>query len=300
MVNEPGLSPALRGAVDLSGLVRKSQAPAQPPASSAGVVRDVDDASIGALIELSKTVPVILEIYGGQLSPQLGALIESYGGAFVLGTVRGEQAPELLKALNVEGIPTVFAVLGGQPVPLFQGIPPEPEIRAVLDQVLGLAAKSGVVGTVSPVGPEAAEEPEEPPLPPLHQEAYDALNNDDVAGAVAAFEKALVQNPGDSDAEAGLAQVQLIHRVQGLVAERVRADAAAHPDRADHALAVADLEMAGGQVEDAVNRLLALFATVDEEGKDAVRTRLLSYFMIAGLNSEVVRTARRALTSLMF
>lgn len=300
MVNEPGFSPALYGAVDLSGLVRKSQAPVGQPSSSEGVVRAVDDTSIGALIELSKTVPVVLEIYGGQLTPQLGPLIETYDGAVVLGTVRGEQAPELLKALKVEGIPTVFAVVGGQPVPLFQGIPPEQEIKAVLDQVLSLAAKNGVTGRVSVVAPEATEEPAEPPLPPLHQEAYDALNNDDLAGAIAAFEKALVQNPSDVDAEAGLAQVQLLHRVHGLVADDVRQEAATHPDSLDSALAVADLDMSGGHLEDALNRLLALFAVVDDEGKDAVRARLVSYFMIAGNHTEVVKAARRALTSLMF
>jgi putative thioredoxin len=298
MVNEPGLSPALHGAVDLSGLVRKSQAPAGQPASSEGVVREVDDTTISALIELSKTVPVVLEIYGGQLTPQLGPLIETYDGAVVLGTVRGEQAPELIKALNVEGIPTVFAIVGGQPVPLFQGIPPEQEIKAVLDQVLSLAAKNGVTGRVATA--EVTEEPAEPPLPPLHQEAYDALNNDDVAGAIAAFEKALVQNPSDADAEAGLAQVQLIQRVQGLIPEEVRQAAAAHPDSVDSALAVADLDMTGGHVEDALNRLLALFASVDEDAKELVRTRLVSYFMIAGNHTEVVGKARRALTSLMF
>jgi putative thioredoxin len=262
-------------------------------------VREVDDASIGPLIELSKTVPVVLEIYGGELSPQLGPLIETYGGALVLGTVRGEQAPELMRALNVEGIPTVFAVVGGQPVPLFQGIPPEPEIRAVLDQILGLAAKNGVTGTVSTAAGET-EKPEEPPLPPLHQEAYDALNNDDVVGAIAAFEKALLHNPSDSDAEAGLAQVQLIQRVQSLVPDEVRTAAGAHPDRVDAALAVADLDMTGGHVEDALNRLLALFANLDVEGKEAVRTRLLSYFTIAGNQSEAVTKARKKLTSLMF
>jgi putative thioredoxin len=258
-----------------------------------------DDASIGPLIELSKTVPVVLEIYGGQLSPQLGPLIETYGGAFVLGTVRGEQAPELIKALNVEGVPSVFAVVGGQPVPLFQGIPPEPEIRAVLDQVLGLAAKNGVTGTV-PTTAGDSEEPPEPPLPPLHQEAYDALNNDDVAGAIVAFEKALLQNPSDSDAAAGLAQVQLIQRVQGLVPDEVRTAAGAHPERVDAALDVADLDMTGGHVEDALNRLLGLFASLDDEGKEVVRTRLLSYFMIVGNQSEVVTKARKTLTSLMF
>ena len=149
-MSSPLGGPALHGALDLSGLVRKHATPAPTSAPASPLVRDVDDTTIGELIELSKTVPVVLEIYGGELTPQLGALIESYAGAFVLGTVRGENAPELVQALGIQGIPTVVALVGGQPVPLFQGIPPEPEIRAVLDQVLALAAKGGVTGRVTP------------------------------------------------------------------------------------------------------------------------------------------------------
>ena len=56
----PGASMA--GAVDLSGLVRKN-APAPPaPATTQGhYVRDADDQTVGALIELSQKIPVILE-----------------------------------------------------------------------------------------------------------------------------------------------------------------------------------------------------------------------------------------------
>lgn len=300
MVNEPGLSPALHGAVDLSGLVRKNQAPTSQPPSTEGVVREVDDTTIGGLIELSKTIPVVLEIYGGQLTPQLAPLIESYQGAFVLGTVRGEQAPELIRALNVEGIPTVFAVVGGQPVPLFQGIPPEPEIRGVLGQVLELAAKSGITGRVPVTSDTESDEPTEPPLPPLHQEAYDALSANDYEGAVSAFEKALATNPADQDAEAGLAQVLLLQRVTALDADQARSAAAANPLGVPEALAVADLDMSGGHVEDALARLLALFPQVDQGGKDALRERLLSYFVIAGSTTDSVKKARAALTSLMF
>lgn len=300
MVNEPGLSPALHGAVDLSGLVRKNQAPPATPTSAEGVVREVDDTTIGGLIELSKTIPVVLEIYGGQLAPQLGSLIETYQGAFVLGTVRGEQAPELMRALNVEGIPTVFAVVGGQPVPLFQGIPPEQEIRGVLDQVLELAAKSGVTGRVSVSSGDQSDESAEPPLPPLHQEAYDALSANDYDGAVAAFEKALATNPADREAEAGLAQVLLLQRATALNADQARSAAAANPLGVSEALAVADLDMSGGHVEDALARLLALFPQVDQDGKDALRERLLSYFVIAGSTTDLVKKARATLTSLMF
>ena len=298
-MSSPLGGPALHGALDLSGLVRKHASPAPTSAPASPLVRDVDDTTIGELIELSKTVPVVLEIYGGELTPQLGPLMESYAGAFVLGTVRGENAPELVQALGIQGIPTVVALVGGQPVPLFQGIPPEPEIRAVLDQVLALAAKGGVTGRVTPA-PAGSEEPAEEPLPPLHQEAYEALSRNDTAGAKAAFQKALAQNPADSDAEAGLAQVELLERVSGLDATRTRDDAAANPGDVAAALAVADLDISGGHVEDACARLLALYPGVSADEKDVIRTRLLSYFILAGPTTDAVKQARNRLSSLMF
>lgn len=285
--------------MDLSGLVRKHQAPPATSASATAgaLVREVDDQSIAALIELSHNVPVILEIYGGTITPQLGPLIESYAGRFVLGTVRGEAAPELIAALGVQGIPTVIAIVGGQPVPLFQGIPPEEEIRGVLEQVLALAAKGGVTGTVSA---SAAEEPEQPPLPPLHQEAYDALSRHDFEGAHAAFAKALAQNPSDSEAEAGLAQVQLLQRVGSLDEDSARSNAAANPHDVEGALAVADLDISGGHVEQACTRLLDVYPDASPEDKERLRGRLLSYFALAGASTDVVKKARNRLTSLMF
>jgi putative thioredoxin len=298
MVNNPQSTPALHGAMDLSGLVRKHSAPPAPSAPATALVREVDDQSIGELIELSKSVPVVLEIYGGALAPQLGPLIESYAGAFVLGTVRGESAPELIQALGVQGIPTVIAVVGGQPVPLFQGIPPEEEIRAVLEQVLALAAKGGVTGVVSPAPSSDTED--EPPLPPLHQEAYDALTRNDFDQAAAAFSKALAQNPSDSEAEAGLAQVQLLQRVSTLDAAVARESAAGKPDDVSVALAVADLDISGGHVEDACARLLGIFLEASPEDRETLRERLLSYFILAGSTTDAVKKARNRLTSMMF
>ena len=298
-MSNPLGGPALHGALDLSGLVRKHATPAPSSSPASPLVRDVDDSNIGELVELSKRVPVVLEVYGGDLTPQLGPLIESYQGAFVLGTVRGENAPELVQALGIQGIPTVVALVAGQPVPLFQGIPPEAEIRAVLDQVLALAAKGGVTGKVTPPTDDAGE-PAEEPLPPLHQEAYDALGRNDIAGAKAAFGKAIAQNPADSDAEAGLAQVELLERVTNLDANLARENAAAKPEDVTAALAVADLDISGGHVEDACNRLLALYSAVAPEEKDIIRGRLLSYFILAGATTDAVKQARNRLSSLMF
>lgn len=296
-MNNAGMSPALHGAFDLSGLVRKKEQAGAPARQSSAIIRQVNDATIGELVELSRTVPVILEVFGGELSSALGPLVESYQGRLVLGQVRGEEAPELIQALQIQGIPTVLALVGGQPVPLFQGIPPESDIRPIFDQILELAAKNGVNGSITP---EQPGEPTEPELPPLHQEAYDALGNNDIAGAKAAFARALAQNPADVEAEAGLAQVELLERVSELDPAVTRQRAADHPEDWQAALAVADLDVSAGHIEDACARLLGLYPALDPDAKEALRTRLLSYFVVAGSSTEAVKRARIQLANLMF
>ena len=296
--------PSMAGAVDLSGLARKKEAAPPSASTSAGLyAREADDQSVGALVELSQKIPVILEIYGGEATPQLGALIDKYQGKIVLGTVKAEAAPELLKALQLQGFPAVAALVGGQPIPLFQGIPPEAEITPVLDQVLELAEKNGVTGVMpAPEGERVGEEQvrDEPALPPLHQEAFDALSRGDIPAAKEAYEKALKENPADSDAGIGLANVELLARVQDLNLEHARSEAASAPGDVSKALVVADLDMSGGHVVDACARLLGLYSGASDEDKERLRHRLLSYFTIAGSGNDDVRKARNTLTSLMF
>jgi putative thioredoxin len=300
-VSDPRLGPALAGAVDLSGLVKKNQASPPASATSDALVRDVDDRSVAALVELSKTVPVILEVYGGEVAPVLGPIIESYQGRFVLGTVRGESAPELVKALQVEGIPTVLALIAGQPVPLFKGIPAEQEVRTILDQVLGFAKENGVTGQVDPgPAPDAEGDQAEPALPPLHQEAFDALSRNDLPGAKAAYQKALAEAPADADAAAGLAQVELLERVYALDADQARRAASEEPESVERALDVADLDISGGHIEDAFVRVLGLYSAASDEDKECLRERLLTYFTIVGQAAPEVKKARAHLTSLMF
>jgi len=283
--------------------VKKNQVPTPPPGSTPhnSLVRDVDDRSVAELVELSKSVPVILEVYGGEVTPVLGPIIESYQGRFVLGTVRGESAPELVRALQVEGIPTVLALIAGQPVPLFKGIPSEPEVRSILDQVLSFATENGVTGQVDTTVPDESDSAEaEAPLPPLHQEAFDALSRNDLPAAKAAYQKALAEAPADADAAAGLAQVELLERVYAMDADVTRRNAADHPENVDHALAVADLDLSGGHTEDAFVRLLGIFASASEDDKERIRERLLTYFTLVGQAAPEVKKARTQLASLMF
>ena len=312
MTNLPGapLSGAsIRGAVDLSSLVRAAQAPAsvtgQAPAAPVGsvpsLVVDATDASFSALLDLSSSVPVIVEFYAPGLEPQLGSLIESFGGRLVLATIDGSTNPQLAQAFQVREVPAVAAVIAGRPAQLFVGMPTAEEVRPILEQVLELAAQEGVSGSLS-VSAEAPddEEPVEEPLPPLHQEAYDAIDAGDYALAVQKYQTAIAQNPRDALAVAGLAQVSLLQRLTGADASALRDAAAAAPKSVAAQLAVADLDVSGGHLEDAFLRLLELFPTLDAEGKNLVRTRMLEYFEVAGAEDPRVVIARRQLTNLLY
>jgi putative thioredoxin len=207
----------------------------------------------------------------------------------------------------VVAAPTVAAVIGGRPLALYEGEIPEGEAGTVFDQVLAAAAQNGVTGVAkaADADPDAAKgsdaaEPVEEPLPPHHQEAFDAIDRGDYATAIKEYRTAIAQDPRDHLAVAGLAQVSLLSRLDGISAEDIRSAAAAAPDDAGAQLAVADLDVAGGHLDDAFDRLLDLFPTLDSAGKDAVRTRLVSYFEIAGAEDPRVVAARRRLTALLY
>lgn len=311
--------PSLRGAVDLSGLVRRANTPAPAPGQDAGaaapapgapgasgLVFSATDATFESVLELSSRVPVVVEFYAPGLEPAMGRLIEAYAGKLVLATVDGQANPQLAQAFQVREVPAVAAVIGGRPVNLFLGIPSDAEVRQVLDELLALAAQNGVTGTM-PVGPAAeraeGEEPPAPveePLPPHHQEAYDAIEQGDYATAIAEYKKAITENPRDALAVAGLAQVSLLQRLEGATAADLREAAASNAGDVTAQLAVADLDVSGGHLDDAFGRLLDLFPSLDADGKNAVRTRLLEYFEIAGADDPRATAARRRLTALLY
>lgn len=314
-MTDPTSAAALRGAVDLSALRNRPapaaagaapQAPAEATGTVASLVMDVTDETFAQVLELSRTVPVVVDLWAEwcgpckQLSPILERVVTELGGRVVLAKVDVDANPQLSQAFRAQSIPMVVALVAGQPVPLFTGAVPEQQVREVFAQLLQLAAQNGVTGSVAVDAEDAPEVPAEPPLPPLHAEAFEAIEAGDYPRAIAAYEKALAENPRDAEARAGLGQVRLLDRVQGADLQAARAAAAAAPTDVDAQFAVADLDLAGGHVDDAFGRLLDLFAQLPSDERAPVRERLLELFALVGdADSRVVR-ARGRLASLLF
>lgn len=265
--------------------------------------RDIADAQqFQAVAELSSQVPVVLVLTAGyapesgQFADQVAAQIDQLDGRMVLSAVDVEKLPEIAQALQVQSIPTIIALVGGRPVPIAQSAIPAEQLAPVLQELLSLAQQNGVSGQVEPTPQDT--EPE--PLPPLHQEAVDKLEAGDLEGAHAAYQQAIRENPGDSQAKLALAQVELLQRVTAMDAQEVRQAAATAPENVQAQLDVADLDLSGGHVEDAFRRLLNVVRRTAGEDRETARRRLIDLFGVVGAEDPRVVAARSQLMRALF
>jgi putative thioredoxin len=312
-MTDPRMTPSIftRGAVDLSALraaPSTSPAPAAGPAPSAApggmsggappagnghagvTVIDVSEATFQTeVLERSLSTPVVIDFWAEwcqpckQLSPILEKLAVEGGGAWVLAKVDVDANPRLAQMFRVQGIPMVYAVVGGQPVDGFSGAMPESQLRQWLS---GILRAGGVPVT----------EPEDPTL----MAADDALMSGDLEAAERAYRKILNERPGDSAAEAGLAQVELMRRITGVDPSAVLAAAASAPDDIAAQTLAADVEMVTGHAGRAYDRLIELVRRTAGDEREKARRHLLSLFVLAGPEDPDVARARRKLANALF
>ncbi|MGR3939116.1 MULTISPECIES: tetratricopeptide repeat protein [Streptomyces] len=314
---------SMSGVVDLAAVKAAGEAKQKAEKARADAARtgapaptrlvfDVDEAGFQQdVLQRSTEVPVVIDFWAEWCEPckQLGPILEKlageYAGKFVLAKIDVDANQMLFQQFGVQGIPAVFAVVAGQPVPLFQGAAPEAQIRQVLDQLVQAAEQQfGIVGApAEPAAEDAGQEAPEAPAGPYDSAlaaAHEALDAGDLGGAVRAYQNVLNDDPANAEAKLGLAQAQLLERVQGLDAQQVRKAAADSPADSAAQIAAADLDLVGGHVEDAFGRLVDAVRRTAGEDREAVRLHLLSLFDVIGGDDPRVVTARSALARVLF
>ena len=305
------------GAVDLSSLSPRSTS---GPAASAGagaagagagegavpgsLVVDVKAQNLREVVETSTRVPVVVVLHSSRsrastdLAERLQTLAQEYAGRFQLGRVDVDTAPEVAQALQATAVPTVVALIAGQPVPLFQGAIPADQLRELLDQLLELAARNGVTGRLSPRAADA--EPAEPEETEVERSVREALERGDYAAAEKVYDHAIAQNPADDDLKVARAQIRMLGRMDGKDPHVLLAAADAPGASVEDQLAGADAAVALGDVNVALGRALEAVRSHAGEERETARLRLLELFEVIGTAAPEVVRARRQLAAILF
>ncbi len=300
----------MSGAVDLAAVKARSEAAARaasaPPPAGGTYVLDATEANFQAeVLDRSFQVPVLLDLWADwcepckQLSPLLERLANEAGGSWVLAKVDVEANHRIAQMLQVQSIPTVFAVIGGQLVPGFQGALPEPQVREFLAALLQAASQAGLSGaTAAPDGTQ----PDGPPAPPEDERftaAEDALEAGDFDLAAERYQAILNAEPANLEAQLALRQVGLLRRLSVLPPDALHAAVLA-PDDVPTQLAAADAELANNEVAAAFSRLVGLVRRLRGDDRTPVRDRLVEYFELLGPDDPRVPPARRDLANALF
>lgn len=296
----PSVGPALAGAVDLSALKQRPTAGGGGAGAPAGGpnVTEVNETNFEAeVLVRSGQVPVVVLLWSPRsessaaLGDALAGLAASDNGKWSLALVNVDTTPRVAQMFGIQGVPTVVALAGGQPIASFQGSQPTEELRRWVDSLL--AATAGKL-TGSGAGDEDAEQ-----VDPELAAARAHLDSGDFPAAAAAYQAILDAQPNHAEAKGAVRQIAFLQRASGQRPDAVAvADAA--PDDIEAAFAAADAELLAQQVSAAFDRLIALIKRTAGDDRTKVRTRLIELFELFDPADPEVVAGRRNLANALY
>lgn len=273
-------TPSFSGAVDLGALAAKKKAPSKPENS---LTIDVTTSEFESKVLVqSQSIPVVLDVWAEwcgpckQLSPVLEELAQEYSGRILIAKVDADAEPQIAQALQVQSIPSVFAVVSGQLVPLFQGAYPKEQIRQIFDKLLELAAEQGLSPQATPNTPGADIVPDENDqvIDPRFDAAIAAVDAGDWVRAKSEYQAILDSDPSDLDAQGGLIMCGIFERTEG----KSVPDGVGFEDQ----LLRADFAAAQGLWSEAFATIIDVVRTSSGSERELARVRAVDYFTLAG------------------
>ncbi|TPW93830.1 tetratricopeptide repeat protein [Mycolicibacterium fortuitum] len=296
----PSVGPALAGAVDLSALKQRPTAGGGGAGAPAGGpnVTEVNETNFEAeVLVRSGQVPVVVLLWSPRsessaaLGDALAGLAASDNGKWSLALVNVDTTPRVAQMFGIQGVPTVVALAGGQPIASFQGSQPTEELRRWVDSLL--AATAGKLSG-SGAGDEDAEQ-----VDPELAAARAHLDSGDFPAAAAAYQAILDAQPNHAEAKGAVRQIAFLQRASAQRPDAVAvADAA--PDDIEAAFAAADAELLAQQVSAAFDRLIALIKRTAGDDRTKVRTRLIELFELFDPADPEVVAGRRKLANALY
>lgn len=251
---------------------------------------------VSDFVSKSKDCVVILLAWS-ERSAQAKEILETLGkleiadnNAWLLGVVDIDTQAQVAQALQIKSVPVAIAIIGEQLLPLFESVPPADQVRLVINKLLELASQKGVG--------KAPEGVSEIPMEPEEAAAYAAMETGDYKVAKAAYEEWLKRKPNEQVAVVGLAQVNLMLRIQGL--DPVTTLKNSKDEDLTSQLMCADIEIATGDYEAAFNRLIKAVQRFTADDRDKAKAHLISLFNLVDPADPRLVKARSQLASALF
>jgi putative thioredoxin len=290
-----------------------AQAPGSRDTTTATFRQDV--------IAESMTRPVLVDFWAPwcgpckQLTPIIEKAVAAAGGKVTLVKMNIDEHPQIAGQLGIQSIPAVIAFQKGQPVDGFVGALPESQITGFIERLVGPIDGNG--------------------LGSLIENAAALYEEGDLEGAADVYSEALVQDPGNLQALAGMAKINLdqgnfeatkeflgavpegkdsdpvIMAVKnaldiaeqaaslgdlGALQALVAANPADYQARFDLALGLA----AAGEREAATDHLIEIIKRDRTWQDDGARKQLVMFFDVWGAMDENTKAGRRKLSAVLF
>jgi putative thioredoxin len=220
----------------------------------------------------------------------LGKLEAADKATWLLGTVDVDSQPQVAQALQIKSVPVAIAIVAEQLLPLFESVPPADQVRLVINKLLELASQKGVG--------KAPEGPTEIPMEAEEEAAYAAMEKGDYKAAKLSYEAWLKRKPNEQVAIVGLAQVNLMIRIDGL--DPVLTLQNAKADDLTSQLMCADIQIASGDLSGAFDRLLAVIKSNTGDQRDKAKAHLIALFNLVDPTDPRLVKARGELASVLF
>lgn len=286
-----------------------------------GFMADVVEASLKSLMVVHFWSP--RSTLCKQLSPVLERLIVAQRGAVRLVRVNIDTNPEIAQQFRIQAVPTVYAMLRGQPVDGFQGAQTETQVKQWLEKLI--KATGAAKGMSDPLAEfdAALQEAEQAlaagdwqtaqdmfgdmlGLAPDHAGAYAGVVRSMIAGGhleparamLEATPAAIAQDKALTTARSALElanQAAQAGPVQEL-SDRLAANPSDQQTRYDLALAL----LAAQRREEAVEHLLDSIRQQRGWNEEAARKQLVKLFEAFGSTDPLTISGRKRLASILF
>ena len=273
------------------------------------------------VIQASMQTPVLVDFWAPwcgpcrSLGPVLEKLEQAYAGRIRIVKINSDENPQLAQAFGVRSIPTVVAMVNGQPADAFMGAKPEGEVRAFIERLLPKAHEQALLEAEQAWQAGDTERAEgllqqALALDPGYDEAriayvqllVDVGRLDD---AHAQFERISHRSRSDPELKPSIDALELAINAREHVAElpeeaELVARIAATPGDLQARLSLAELRIARKAWGPAMDELLEIVQRDRSFQDDIGRKTLISVFNMASAQPELVSQYRRRLSTMLF